>query len=54
VAAAGGRVIGVERQWRQRIAVQMVTGIGFLGAGVSMRNGLTARRPLNKSSESLK
>jgi putative Mg2+ transporter-C (MgtC) family protein len=69
---AAGTIIGVERQWRQRmaglrtnalvaggaalfvllsgafadsspsrIAAQVVTGVGFLGAGVIMRNGFT-------------
>lgn len=70
-----GRLIGLERQWRQRtaglrtnalvstgaalfvmlaaraagetslplIAAQVVSGIGFLGAGVIMREGLTVR-----------
>jgi putative Mg2+ transporter-C (MgtC) family protein len=69
---AAGILIGVERQWRQRmaglrtnalvaagaalfvmlsgtfadtspsrIAAQVVTGVGFLGAGVIMRNGMT-------------
>jgi putative Mg2+ transporter-C (MgtC) family protein len=74
-ALALGSVIGVERQWRQRmaglrtnalvctgaamfvaldglasggivslrVAAQVVTGIGFLGAGVIMREGLTIR-----------
>jgi putative Mg2+ transporter-C (MgtC) family protein len=75
VALAAGLLIGVERQWRQRmaglrtntlvslgaglfcliaamtdhessptrIAAQIASGIGFLGAGVIMRDGLTIR-----------
>lgn len=75
VALALGAVIGLERQWRhrmagmrtnalvaagsalfallsqeimadgdhQRIAAQVVSGVGFLGAGVIMRDGLSVR-----------
>ena len=75
IALLLGAIIGLERQWRQRIAgirtnalvsagaalfimlaimtpndtsptrvaAQIVTGIGFLGAGVIMRNGLNVR-----------
>ncbi len=75
VALILGAVIGLERQWRQRmaglrtnalvsagaalyallsqgivadgdhqrIAAQVVSGVGFLGAGVIMRDGLTVR-----------
>ncbi|CDH25199.1 MgtC/SapB family protein [Xenorhabdus bovienii] len=38
-----GALIGAERQWRQRIAAQIVFGIGFLGAGVIMRQGMNIR-----------
>jgi putative Mg2+ transporter-C (MgtC) family protein len=74
VAIGLGALVGVERQWRQRmaglrtnalvsagsalfallsqeisggdtqrIAAQIVSGIGFLGAGVIMRDGLSVR-----------
>jgi putative Mg2+ transporter-C (MgtC) family protein len=75
VAMAGGAAIGLERQWRQRmaglrtntlvsvgaalfviisamaqdeisptrIAAQVVSGIGFIGAGVIIREGLNVR-----------
>ena len=75
VAFAMGSIIGIERQWRERmaglrtnslvsvgsasfvliamlttneqsptrIAAQIVTGIGFLGAGVIMRDGLNIK-----------
>ncbi|CDG98467.1 Protein MgtC [Xenorhabdus bovienii str. puntauvense] len=38
-----GALIGAEPQWRQRIAAQIVFGIGFLGAGVIMRQGMNIR-----------
>jgi uncharacterized membrane protein YhiD involved in acid resistance len=49
IALLLGAAIGLERQWRQhgvdptRIAAYVVSGIGFLGAGVILREGVTVR-----------
>jgi putative Mg2+ transporter-C (MgtC) family protein len=48
LAAVLGGAIGVERELRDReagirIAAQIVTGIGFLGAGAIIREGLSVR-----------
>jgi putative Mg2+ transporter-C (MgtC) family protein len=35
---------GITRADPTRVAAQIVSGIGFLGAGVILRDGLTVRR----------